>query len=197
MALPTRDDLKTYLKIEIDAEDDLLTALVAQAKAMVEVWLGAPITAVSRSYVDRAMTDRVGSVGSGSATALVVPVRPIGSTEEAPIVVTDGSGVVVDSANYSVDANAGMIWGKGSFRFTNGPYTIACLVGLSLWAKYAAIEPVINTAILDVAADLYQNRTPRASTETGAASTISWDVSRHTSERVIRSLKGLKLPVIA
>ncbi|MCW5591051.1 MAG: phage gp6-like head-tail connector protein [Burkholderiales bacterium] len=197
MALPTRDDLKSYLKIEIDAENALLDALLVQGKAMVEVWIGAPITAVQRTYVDRAVAGRDGFVDGEVATALIVPVRPIGSTPENPVVVTDGAGVVVPSTDYEVDTAAGMLWGKNGKRFPNGPYSITCLVGLSLWQKYAQVEPVLSRAILDVAADLYQNRTPRAMSETGAGVAIPWDVSRHTSERVIRSLKGLTLPVVA
>ena len=184
MALVTASDLKTYLRIEQNAEDGLLALLVARAVAMLELWTDTPITARTESAVDRAD-------GLQAATSLVFPRRPIGS-----VAVTDADGAMVDAANYWVDAPSGMVWGKGDYTFVNGPYTITASVGLSLSPKYASWEPVLNQCILDLAADLYQRRTPGAASETGAGTSIGWDVSRETIARVQKTLRVFKLPVV-
>jgi hypothetical protein len=72
---------------------------------------------------------------------------------------------------------------------------VTAQVGLSLRPDYARLEPLLAQAIIDLAADLYQRRTPGASSETGAGTTISWDVSRETVARVMRDLRLLKLAV--
>lgn len=184
MALPTGSDLKTYLRIEQDAEDALLTALVARATAMLELWMDTTITAVSQTAVDRA------SALDTAPTSLVFPRRPIASVS-----VTDADGVTVDAARYTVDGPAGMLWGRDGYGFVRGPYTISASCGLSLWPNYARLEPLLTEMILDVAADLYQRRTPGAASETGAGTSITWDASRETVARVMKSLRGLKLPV--
>lgn len=184
MALVTSTDLKTYLRIEQNAENALLVLLVARAVAMLEAWTDTPITARSETAIDRAdsLTD--------APTSLVFPRRPI-----ANVTVTDADGVAVDAARYLVDGTSGMIWGKDGYAFANGPYTIAASVGLSLRADYATLEPLLNACILDLAADLYQRRTPGAASETGAGTSISWDASRETVARVLKTLRVFKLPV--
>lgn len=181
MALPTLSDLKDYLRIEISNEDGLCTALLARAVAMLELWMDVPITARSRTVFDHA---------SGEARALVFPGRPIGSVS-----VVDMDGATVDPTLYVVDAAAGMVYGKGGTFFPNGPYQITAFCGLSLRSDYATLEPLLSQMILDVAADLYQRRTPGASSETGAGTNISWDVSRETVARIMKSLRGLRLGV--
>jgi hypothetical protein len=55
-----------------------------------------------------------------------------------------------------------------SADFTGSAYTVTARAGLSLRADYtAAIEPVMSSAIIDWAADLYQRRNPAASYESG------------------------------
>ena len=56
MALPTVTDLKSYLRIESNAENTLLTALLARAQGQLELWIDCPITAVSQTYIDRCET---------------------------------------------------------------------------------------------------------------------------------------------
>lgn len=183
MALPTVQDLKDYLRIEFNTENALCGLLLARATAMLELWMDVPITARTTTATDR-------TTGENAATALVFPGRPIGS-----VVITDAEGATVDAADYTVDAGAGMVYGKGGYAFVNGPYTITASYGLSLRSDYASLEPLLSAMILDVAADLYQRRTPGASSETGAGTSISWDVSRETVARVMKSLRGLRLAV--
>ncbi len=186
MALPTVAELKTYLRIETTAEDTLLTALLARAKAQVEIWIDAPITATNVTAVDRA------NVISGMvATSLIFPQRPIASA----ITVVDSEGTTVAAAEYTVNTASGVIYANDGYSFPFGPYTITASTGLSLRGDYARIEPILSQCIIDLAADLYQKRTPNASTETAAGTSISWDVSRDTAARVLKVLRAFKLAV--
>jgi uncharacterized phiE125 gp8 family phage protein len=184
MALPTTADLKSYLRIETTAEDTLLGLLLARAKAMLEQWTDTPITATSQTAIDRADSVDV------PVTSLVFPRRPCAVTA-----IVDSDGTAVPVADYWVDGRSGVIYGKDGTTFPYGPYTITANVGLSLRQDYAALEPLLNEAILDLAADLYQRRTPGAASETAAGTSVSWDVSRETVARVMKTLRMLKLGV--
>lgn len=186
MALPTVTELKAYLRIESNAENTLLAALLTRAQSQLEAWIDTPITAVSQSAIDRADT-----ISGQVATSLIYPKRPIGAS---PTIV-DSEGVTVASTEYWVDQNAGMIYAKEGYSFPYGPYTITVPVGLSLRGDYAQIEPVLAQCIIDLAADLYQKRTPNAANETAAGTSITWDVSRDTAARVLKVLRTFKLAV--
>jgi hypothetical protein len=183
MALPTLPELKSYLRIESNEEDALCTLLVSRAVAMLELWMDVPITARSR-------TAFAGVEGQHAARSLIFPGRPIGS-----VTLVDVDGALVDPTTYTVDGASGIIYGKLGTVFVRGPYQVTAFCGLSLRSDYAALEPVVSQMILDVAADLYQRRTPAASNETGAGTSISWDVSRETVARVMKSLRALRLAV--
>lgn len=184
MALPTATDLKTYLRIETTAEDTLLAALVARAKAMLEGWIDCPLTAESQTAVDR------GETLDAPLLSLVFPRRPIGS-----VAIVDADGATVDATTYTVDARSGICYANPGVTFPYAPYTITCQVGLSLRADYARIEPLLSEMILDLAADLYQRRTPGAGSEKAGDTTIAWDTSRETVARVTKSLRLLRLGV--
>lgn len=189
MALPTVADLKAYLRIEQDAEDDLLTAMRAQAIGMIELWTDTPIVAVSRVAYDPAAAD---ANPPCPLTALMFPWRPIGPT----VTVKDADDATVDPDTYRVDQRAAMIFAKRGVVFDNPPYQITASVGLSLWDNYAtSLEYVIGQIITDLVSDMYSRRTPLATHETGAATTIGWDVSAEAAGRARRSLETLKLPV--
>jgi uncharacterized phiE125 gp8 family phage protein len=181
VALPTLADLKAYQRIETTAEDALLSTLLLRAQAMLEQWVDVPIVPEVREVVDRT---------EGPARALVFPARPI-----ADVSVVDVDGATIDPTLYTVDSGAGVIYGREGYRFVRGPYTITAAVGLALRNDYGRLEPLLSQAILDLAADLYQRRTPGAQTETGSGTTISWDVSRETVARVLKDLRLLKLAV--
>lgn len=184
MALPTVADLKSYLKIETNAENALLTALLARAQAMLEGWIDCPIAAESQTAVDRA------DALDEPVLSLIFPRRPIASVS-----ITDADGDTVDATTYTVYGASGMIYAKPLESFYNGPYTITAQCGLSLRADYARIEPLLTEMILDLAADLYQRRTPGASSEKAGDTTISWDASRETVARVMKSLRLFRLGV--
>ena len=184
MALPTVGDLKSYLRIETTAEDTLLSALMGRAKAMLEQWIDVPITAETQTAIDRADATAV------PVTSLVFPRRPC--TVSA---VVDTDGVTVPTTDYWTDGKSGVIYGKDGVTFPFGPYTITASVGLTLRADYARLEPLLSEAILDLAADLYQRRTPGAATETAAGTTVHWDASRETVARIMKTLRLLRLGV--
>ena len=185
MALPTVTDLKSYLRIESNAENTLLTALLARATAQMELWMDCPITATSQSYIDTCSTD-----ADRPVTSMVFPRRPI-----ANAVVVDVDGVTMPTTEYWVDGAKGMIYAEDGYSFSNPRYTITADCGLSLSQHYTRWEPVVSQCILDLAADLYQKRTPNASSESAAGTAISWDVSRETAARVLKVLRAFKLPV--
>jgi hypothetical protein len=183
MALPTLPELKAYLRIETTEEDALCTLLLSHAVAMLELWMDVPITARSRTVFEQV-------TGQHAARALIFPGRPIGSVS-----IVDVDGALVDPTTYTVDGASGVIYGKLGTVFPRGPYQITASCGLSLRSDYAQLLPVLSQMILDIAADLYQRRTPAAANETGAGTSISWDVSRETVARVMKSLRALRLAV--
>lgn len=189
MALPTVAEIKAYLRIEHNNEDTLLAGIRAQSIAMIELWTDTPIIAVSRQAYDPSAAD---ADPPCPLTALMFPWRPIGPT----VTVKDADDVTVDSTTYRVDHRAAMILAKRGVQFGNPPYQITASVGLSLWDNYAtSLEAVLRQIIFDLSSDLYSRRTPLATHETGAGTTIGWSVSEEAAGRAKRSLQALKLPV--
>jgi hypothetical protein len=185
VALPTVADLKSYLRIEIAAEDALLAQLLARAQAMLAQWIDTPLTAVPMSAIDRATSL------SAPVRSLLFPCRPI----TAPSIV-DATGTLVPATDYWTDGAAGVIYAKDGVSFPFGPYTITASCGLTLRQDYARLEPLLAEAILDLAADLYQRRTPGAASEKAGDTTLTWDASRETVARVMKTLRLLKLGVM-
>jgi len=179
MALPTAADLAAYLRIESEAqtaESALLTALILRATAMLEAWLDTPILAISGEYVDEATSE------DRAVTRLLVPVTPLDGDS---LTVTDADGTTLDATGYRVKNLTGEVIGLGGTVFANPPYTLACDVGLELHPQYIdRIEPVLSAAILDVAADLYHARNPRAASESAGGGASTTYVNQALPERV-------------
>jgi hypothetical protein len=163
--LPTIDDLFDYLGVEGQARTvaaPMAERMLAQARAAVEAYIGQPIEA-------RAVSMTVAPVWGGSAGVrtrrLALPYAPIDANS---VIVTDEDGDTVDGGTYLVNAATGRVTPDGAAGFTGSVYVVTARAGLSLRADYAeAIEPVMSSAILDWAADLYQRRNPAASYESG------------------------------
>lgn len=190
--LPTVSDLKAYLRIETDAEDALLGAILYRASAMIELWTDTPIAATLRTAFDPSAADSTPSQFARPLTSLIFPWRPIGPE----VSVVDADGVTVDATTYRVDRRTGIIYAKRGVQFSNPPYEITASVGFQHWDNYiTSLEFTIGQVMIDVAADLYTRRTPMATSDTGAGTTISWDASRACVERSLASLRMLKLPV--
>lgn len=184
MALPTVADLKAYLRIESTAEDVLLAALMARARSMLETWIDVPITAEVQTAEDEATSL------ARPVRALVFPRRPMSVTA-----VVDSRGETVPPSDYRGSVTSGVIYAQHDTAFAYGPYTITAQVGLSLRQDYGRLEPAINAAILDLAADLYQRRTPGAAAETASGTSITWDVGQHAMARAHKTLRSLRLGV--
>lgn len=185
MALPTVTDLKSYLRIEVATEDALLAQLLTRAQALLEGWIDVPIPSTAQSAIDRATSL------AQPVTSLVYPRRPITVTS-----IVDMDGATVPSTDYWVDGTSGVIYAVDGVTFPFGPYTITVQCGLALRQDYARLEPLLAEAILDLAADLYQRRTPGATSEKAGDTTVTWDASRDTVARVMKSLRMLKLGVM-
>lgn len=175
MALPTVRDLCDYLRIEAEeasAEARALAGILRRATAIVEAWLGRPIEVqFGQTYEDEAQGE------DRTPDKLLIPVYPV---VEATLGIKDADGEAVAATSYDVKPLVGVIQGVNGMRFTNGPYVITCDVGLQTHPDYdRRIEPVLAGAILDVAADLYHARNPRAASESaggGAATSYGPDV---------------------
>lgn len=168
MALATVQNCKDYLKIEVTDEDGLITALLARAIAAIERELGYALTSVQRTHVDYTEKDN-----HGQQPVLALP-GPFKTSGPAPVV-TDVGGSTVDSANYTLDPLGMKIRAIFGVDFLNRPYTIVATIGLSEHPEYAPrLESIVNLAIIDLVAYLYQNRTPGVSSfaeEGGGATT--------------------------
>lgn len=186
MSLPTVRDLTDYLRIEVEeasAEARLLSALITRATAMLEAWLDRPIeTTYGVEYVDEAEGEAV--------TRLLVPVYPL---DAATLVVEDGDGETVDADSYRVKPLTGEVIALTG-DFTNGPYTLTADVGLALHPDYEArIAPVLGAAILDLAADLYHARNPRAVSESAGGGASTSYANQVLPERVQVALQPYRL----
>jgi hypothetical protein len=184
MPLVTASDLKTYLRIESPAEDALLAALVQRARSTIETWIDTPILAEVQTAIDAADSP------IEPVPSLVFPRRPVFVT-----LIVDRNGETVPATQWWQNPVSGVVYGIGGYYFAFGPYTITAQVGLSLRQDFGRLEPTINTAILDLAADLYQRRTPGAASETASGTSITWDVGPHAMARAHKTLRSLKLGV--
>lgn len=187
MALPTVNDLIAYLRIESEestAESGLLTNLLARAQATVEAWLDVPIATLSdQEFTDEGCTDPFGP----SLRKLLVPYSPIDADS---VVVEDKDGEAVVATDYRVKPLTGEILADPGVIFTNPPYTITCDVGLATHPQYATrIEPVLSQAILDLAADYYHARNPRAASEAAGGGASTTYVNAVVPERVRLALQ--------
>lgn len=198
MTLPDLTALKGYLRIDSPSEDAVLAAILASATAMVARYCERPLTLELRTFVDVAYTERA----FGRVYSLMLPVWPVHAGDvmaDPPIaapVVTDNDLDVVDAADYRIDMRSGVFYGTNAGSFPNGPYVIIATVGLGALPNYASeVEPVLGQAILDVAADLYANRTPSAQSETaGGSASTTWRADTESglparAEKMLRAYK--------
>jgi hypothetical protein len=178
----TTADAKAYLKVQGSAEDTLIGQLVTRATAMVRSALGRPLALADRSFTERAESRRL----YHAVTAILIPpqylpcTREDGSDLTAPVI-TDADGLVLSATE---DYYPGEIWdatilARPGITFTNGPYSVEVQCGLEADPDYAdVIEPAIDSAIMDTIADLYQRRSPNASSEsTGGGVSTSYHQS--------------------
>lgn len=198
MTLPDLDALKAYLRIDGTVEDTVLASILAAATGIVGRYVERPLVLEERTFVDVAQTERA----YGRIYTLLVPIWPVHPGDvmaDPPIaapVVTDNDLDIIDAADYRIDRMTGMFYGTSQGSFPNGPYTIVASVGLAALPNYASeVEPVLSQAILDVASDLYANRTPSAQSETaGGSISTSWRTDTESglplrAEKMLRAYK--------
>lgn len=197
MALPTWRDLRLYLRIQTTAEDGtpnddpagtgngLLAMLHREAVATVRRYLGRPIEAIDRDFVDRVEHQRA----YFATTKLVVPETPI---DPDSVLITDKNGNAIDSTTYTVDGIYGIIYGNEDISFGDPPYRISCSVGLETHPDFEFIEAMIGSAILDIGANLYQNRSPASTSEASGGGVSVTYGKDGVSPRTATILNGLR-----
>lgn len=182
MALAGAAEVKLYLRLETTAEDTLLTAIVLRVVALIESYLDRPIVAVAREWEDR--TPVRGPKGAN--TVLRFPTYPISAAT-----ITDADGDVVDADDYVLVAATGKATCENGF--TNGPYTLAATVGLDQHQDYEdRIEPLLSAAIVDLAADLFQRRSPAAQGEGAGGAYAQWSSLAELPARTKQMLDPLR-----
>lgn len=183
---PTVQDLKDYLRIEHDAEDALLQDLLDRAEAILQNLLhNIPLSSDDFAFVDQSQD----GVQFKPPTVLMTNMRPIGGL----ITVTDVDSVVISPDEYIVDASAGFIRARRGYSFPNGPYTIEFSAGLLYMRGYETrIVPLLCSMIIDIAADLYQRRTPAAQTESAAGTSVTWNASADVIVRIMPHIRALR-----
>jgi hypothetical protein len=90
MALPDAQDVKDYLKVETDEEDDLIEGITDSAHAWLTAYFGVPLSGTERTFYAR--YPREGR-RKEAACQLVIPVIPCSDTAT----ITDGFEDEVDA----------------------------------------------------------------------------------------------------
>lgn len=192
MALPGGSDLKTYLRIENDAEDSLLDELVESATADAESLINRPILATQRDYPSlRALNDEY------DRSVVYLPEYPVALSPA--LAITDKNGDTVDEGDYLVDAS-GRITASSS-AFALHPYSVRATVGLELAENFTTYyEPLIRKLIIGLAAIEYKQRNPNATSDSsGAGVSVSYAMNEETEGlpphlyRVVRKLRPVRI----
>lgn len=173
--LPNLADAKSYLRAtDSGAEDTLIQALLDRAYGAVQAYLSRPIVAVQQTFVIEGRAQQ-------PARVLDVGASPIDTTQ--PITVVDAINVTLDPTTVRADAALGLLYrvasqtSAGWCRYWDRwPYTVTLTWGLSARSDYTlAVAPTIGSAILDTCADLFQRRSPVASSESaGGGVSAQW-----------------------
>ncbi len=153
MSLPDFEELKAFLRVTTEVEDELIEGILDSAVAWVRgFYNGTPLDSRARTF--RGLWPRIG-VQRQENTRLVVPVHPCSDTA----VITDGDETTVDSSTYYIDQRTGYVEAKRDEFFDNPPYDIAVDVG---WEEHpdfdAEVEPILRQAVLWAGSTYYRNR---------------------------------------
>lgn len=153
------DSLKSYLRVQHNADDTLLGELEAQAEARVLAHLGGtPLESTAQTGV------RV-DVRRDPETGRLVAFLPVGPVDPATVVLTDDAGDPVDAAGFTVLAS-GAVHFTRDVALLRGPLVMAASVGWKLAPDYGTrVAPLLMAAVRDVVAEHYENRNPTATQE--------------------------------
>jgi hypothetical protein len=174
MTLVTKAELKAYLGIQTTAYDTPLDGVIAGAIGSVEAFIRRPIIAEARTFV----IGRPPDVHVRRYGVMFVPIYPIAAPDsdtDALAITDDDAVTLIEDTDYRLDLRTGRLDHLTS-AFGTWPYTITAVVGLSAHPDYTdRIEPVINAAILDLAADRWQRKSAAATSEsTGGGVSTSY-----------------------
>lgn len=166
MPLPSGSDLKSYLRIEHDAEDALLDELVDSARAHAESLINRPITATQRTY-----TGLRGSHNEYGRSVLSLPEYPVAT----PVTLTNTDDDTVAAGEYTLDSS-GVLTSATGFSFSRYPYGVSVLVGLELDPDYETrYVPQLRRLILGIASIDYHQRNPNATSDSsGGGVSVSY-----------------------
>lgn len=152
MALPTRNDCKSHLRIETTDEDTVIDGLLARAKYLIERALDYPLV----NSATRAFTDYNEKDNYGQPPVLRLP-GPFKTSSPTPTV-ADVDGTTVSSDTYWLDNREGIIRARPGYSFPNRPYTVTAQFGLDAHPDATQLEGVASQIILDLVAHLYLHR---------------------------------------
>lgn len=143
-------EVKAWLKIDGDDEDDLLTSLIASATAECEAYSGL-------SFITRTRTVKLSSFNGRD---LILPYGPV--TALTSIAYTDEDDVTdtVDASDYSVDIASGLarVRVTESWPYTNRALSNVVVTYEAGYADAASVPEVIKTAIKQKIALDYEKR---------------------------------------
>lgn len=152
MALPSEEEIKAYLRVTTEVEDDLFRDLSLAAQAWCRAFYNVPLDGQDRTF--RGLWPRIGAQRALN-TRLAVPIKPCAGTAT----ITDADGATVDSSTYVIDQRTGYVEAKRGEVFSNPPYDIAIDVGWTEHPEYdTEVEPILRQAILWAASTYYRNR---------------------------------------
>jgi hypothetical protein len=186
VGLPTFEELKAYLRVTTEVEDELIEQINDSAQAWVRSFYRVPLDSQSRTF--RGLWPRIG-VQRYENTRLVVPVRPCGASP----VITDGDEATVDNTTYVVDERTGYIDAKRNEFFDNPPYDITVSVG---WEEHPEfndeVEPILRQAIFWAASTYYRNRNVAAIYEQSGGQVSITYTEEEVPPLLLSLMKGLK-----
>ncbi|MBI1239056.1 MAG: hypothetical protein GC199_06900 [Alphaproteobacteria bacterium] len=152
----TLAEAKAFLRIETDAEDALVTALIAASREALEGWTGRAL--ITQSW--RLWRDTIGPGG-----AIVLPRPPLIAVSEVAVVAADGTESLLAPASYLIDGQ------KDPGRLVLAPLVHpAGRLRIDFTAGYgpaaADVPAPLRQALRLLIADGFETRTPVAATGT-------------------------------
>lgn len=164
------DELKAWLSISRDAEDDALLALLQTSLEMCEAYTGlVPLYAtVQESLAAKAGISRLLS-------------RPVRAVNSASAVTTDGTKQIIDPALYEVDVDAD---GRACVEIrsvASGSTSVIVEVLAGLSSDWSGLAASLRQGIIRLAAYLYRDRDQTEAIEIPASVTALWQPWRQVS----------------
>ncbi len=206
-AVITVAKVKKWLRLEVDQtdEDDLIADFIVRAQGAIEAVCGIPLTKRTVTFRDDAQSLRFGGANNQQVTNLLLGFTPI---DESTFAIINGEGETVDALGYEVRQDLGMVSARGMgsaalnagdepLVFDNGPYVMTCTAGFGCASNYATVLlPFIQQTVIEYCAYLYQQRTPGASSERAAGTSVDYTVDEATGlpkiiARACRKFRGM------